>query len=323
MRAPAAAPSLAVSLGPLALRNPVLTASGTSGYGLDLAPFMELSRLGGIVCKSLSLRPREGNAPSRLAETPSGMLNSIGLQNIGVETFLQEKLPQLRRHDVAIIANIFGESVEEFAQLAARLERAEGLSAVELNISCPNTDKGGIEFGVDPEATARVTEAVRRATRLPLIVKLSPNVTDITVIARAAVSAGATLLSLVNTFVGMAIDVERRAPVLSSGSGGLSGPAIRPLAVHLTQRVARAVQVPLIGIGGIRTGRDALEFLMAGASAVQVGTSTFTEPAAAVRIVDELEAWCRDHGVREIASLVGEIHRGPAPPAGPGARAGG
>ena len=322
MSAPAAAPDLAVSLGPLTLRNPVLTASGTSGYGLDLSPFMELSRLGGIVCKSLSLRPREGNPPSRLAETPSGMLNSIGLQNIGVDAFLQEKLPQLRRHDLAIIANIFGESVEEFAQLAARLERAEGLSAVELNISCPNTDKGGIEFGVDPEATARVTEAVRRATRLPLIVKLSPNVTDITVIARAAVSAGATILSLVNTFVGMAIDVERRRPVLSSGSGGLSGPAIRPLAVHLTQRVARAVPVPLIGIGGIRTGHDALEFILAGASAVQVGTTTFTEPAAGARIVDEMDAWCRGRGVREIASLVGAIHRGPDP-AGPGAGAAG
>jgi len=319
----AASPNLAVSLGPLTLRNPVLTASGTSGYGLDLAPFMELSRLGGIVCKSLSLRPREGNAPSRLAETPSGMLNSIGLQNIGVEAFVQEKLPLLRRHDLAIIANIFGESVEEFAQLAARLERAEGLAAVELNISCPNTDKGGIEFGVDPEATARVTEAVRRATRLPLIVKLSPNVTDITVIARAAVSAGATILSLVNTFVGMAVDVERRRPVLSSGSGGLSGPAIRPLAVHLTQKVARAVPVPLIGIGGIRTGHDALEFILAGASAVQVGTSTFTEPAAAARVVDELGAWCRDHDVREIASLVGELHRGPSAPADPGARAAG
>ncbi len=305
--------SLPVRLGPLSLRNPVLTASGTSGYGVDLLPFLELSRLGAIVCKSLSLRPREGNAPCRIAETPSGMLNSIGLQNIGIDVFLNDRLPQLRRHDVPVIANIFGETVEEFAALAARLERAEGLAGVELNISCPNTDRGGIEFGVDPDATSRVTDAVRRATRLPLIVKLSPNVTDITVIARAAVSAGADILSLVNTFVGMAVDLERRRPILSSGAGGLSGPAIRPLAVFLTHRVARAVKVPLIGIGGIRSGHDALEFIMAGASAVQVGTSTFTEPAAPARVAAEMADWCGRHGVSDIATLVGALHRGDGP----------
>ena len=219
-------PALAVRLGALRLKNPVLTASGTSGYGLDLAPHLDLSGLGGIVCKSLSLKPREGNAPQRLAETPAGLLNSIGLQNIGVEAFLTEKLPLLRRHGATIVANIFGETVEEFRELARRLDAAEGLSAVELNVSCPNTERGGIEFGVDPEATARVTEAVKSATRLPVIVKLSPNVTDITLIARAAASAGADILSLVNTFMGMAVDVERRRPVLSSASGGLSGPAI-------------------------------------------------------------------------------------------------
>ena len=306
--------SLPVKLGPLSLRNPVLTASGTSGYGVDLLPWVDLSRLGAIVCKSLSLRPREGNAPCRIAETPSGMLNSIGLQNIGIDVFLSDRLPRLRGHDVPVIANIFGETVEEFAALAARLERAEGLAAVELNISCPNTDRGGIEFGVDPDATSRVTEAVRRATRLPLIVKLSPNVTDITVIARAAVSAGADILSLVNTFVGMAVDLERRRPILSSGAGGLSGPAIRPLAVFLTHRVARAVQVPLIGIGGIRSGHDALEFIMAGASAVQVGTSTFTEPSAAVRVAAEMADWCGRHGVTDIGTLVGALHRGDGPP---------
>jgi dihydroorotate dehydrogenase (NAD+) catalytic subunit len=306
-------PRMEVALGRLRLRNPVLTASGTSGYGLDLTPHVDLSRLGGIVCKSLSLLPREGNPPCRIVETPSGMLNSIGLQNIGIEAFLSEKLPVLREHDVAVIVNIFGETVEEFAALARRADQAVGIAALELNISCPNTDKGGIEFGVDPDATARVTEAVRRSTRLPVIVKLSPNVTDITVIARAAAGAGADILSLVNTFVGMAVDVERRRPVLSSGSGGLSGPAIRPLAVHLTHKVARAVPLPLIGIGGIRSGSDALEFIMAGASAVEVGTSTFTEPAAAARVADEIADHCRRHGVAEVTSLVGALHGGPAP----------
>lgn len=307
--APASVP-LGVTLGALRLKNPVLTASGTSGYGVDLLPHVDIAGLGGIVCKSLSLRPREGNPPHRLAETPSGMINSIGLQNIGVDAFVQEKLPLLRRHDVAVIANIFGETVEEFSQLAARLETAAGLAAIELNISCPNTERGGVEFGVDPDATARVTAAVRASTRLPVIVKLSPNVTDITVIARAAQDAGADILSLVNTFFGMAVDVERRRPVLSSGSGGLSGPAIRPLAVHLVHRVARAVRLPLIGIGGIRSGRDALEFLMAGASAVQVGTATFTEPAAALRIVGEIAGWCASHGVASVTEIVGALHGG-------------
>ena len=312
-------PSLSVELGGLRLSNPVLTASGTSGYGVDLLPYFEISRLGGIVSKSLSLRPREGNRPLRLAETPAGMLNSIGLQNIGVEAFISEKLPALRSHDVAVIANIFGETENEFSELARRLDAAEGISALELNISCPNTDRGGIEFGIDPDATSRVTAAVVRSTRLPVIVKLSPNVTDITVLARAAVEAGASILSLVNTFMGMAIDVEKRRPVLSSGSGGLSGPAIRPLAVHLLHRVSRAVRVPLIGIGGIRCGADALEFILAGATAVQVGTATFSEPAAAVRVVDEIAAYCERHHVEDVMSLVGALEnppRRPEPPAG-------
>ncbi len=312
-------PSLSVELGGLRLSNPVLTASGTSGYGVDLLPHFEISRLGGIVSKSLSLRPREGNRPLRLAETPAGMLNSIGLQNIGVEAFISEKLPALRSHDVAVIANIFGETENEFSELARRLDAAEGISALELNISCPNTDRGGIEFGIDPDATSRVTAAVVRSTRLPVIVKLSPNVTDITVLARAAVEAGASILSLVNTFMGMAIDVEKRRPVLSSGSGGLSGPAIRPLAVHLLHRVSHAVRVPLIGIGGIRCGADALEFILAGATAVQVGTATFSEPAAAVRVVEEIAAYCERHHVEDVMSLVGALEnppRRPEPPAG-------
>ncbi|HEY3174320.1 MAG TPA: dihydroorotate dehydrogenase [Candidatus Polarisedimenticolia bacterium] len=301
--------ALAVTLGALRLKNPVLTASGTCGYGLDLLPHFDISLLGGIVCKSLSLAPREGNAPPRLAETPGGMLNSIGLQNIGIDLFLSEKLPLLRRHDTAIVANIFGETVEEFGALARLVDGAEGVAAIEVNISCPNTARGGTEFGVDPDATARVTAAVRGATRLPLIVKLSPNVTDITLIARAAVDAGADILSLVNTFFGMAVDVERRRPILSSGSGGLSGPVIKPMAVHLVSRVARSVNVPLIGIGGIRSGADAMEFILAGASAVEVGTATFTEPAACVRIVREIEEYCARHAIAELRTLIGALNR--------------
>ncbi len=308
-------PSLAVDLAGLHLKNPVLTASGTSGYGLDLLPHFDISRLGGIVSKSLSLEPREGNPPLRLAETPSGMLNSIGLQNIGIDAFIEEKLPFLRREDLAVVANIFGESDEEFAELARRLDSTEGISAIELNISCPNTAKGGIEFGADPEATHKVTRAAREATRLPLIVKRSPNVTDVTVIARAASDAGADILSLVNTFIGMAVDVDSRRPVLSSGAGGLSGPAIRPMAVHLVHRVSRAVSLPVIGIGGIRNGRDALEFILAGATAVQVGTATFTEPQAALRVVGEIEEHCVRHDVTDIRDLVGGLHRGDETPA--------
>ncbi len=296
-----------VSLGPLHLKNPVLTASGTSGYGVDLLPFFDVSLLGGIVSKSLSLVPREGNPPQRLAETPAAMLNSIGLQNIGVEAFITEKLPLLRRCRAVVIANIFGETVEEFTALARKINAAEGVAGIELNISCPNTDRGGIEFGVDPDATARVTAAVRGATRLPLIVKLSPNVTDITVIARAARDAGADILSLTNTFMGMAIDVERQRPILSSWSGGLSGPAIKPMAVHLVSIVSGAVKLPLIGIGGIRCGADAIEFLLAGASAVEVGTATFTEPAASLRVAREIEEYCSRHAVADVKTLIGAL----------------
>lgn len=298
---------MAVTLGPLHLKNPVLTASGTSGYGIDLLPFFDISLLGGIVSKSLSVASREGNPPQRLAETPSAMLNSIGLQNIGVDTFISEKLPLLRRCRATVIANIFGETVEEFAALARKVDAAEGIAGIELNISCPNTDRGGVEFGVDPDSTARVTGAVREATRLPLIVKLSPNVTDITVIARAARDAGADILSLTNTFMGMAIDVERRRPILSSWSGGLSGPAIKPMAVHLVSRVSGAVKLPLIGIGGIRCGADAIEFLLAGASAVEVGTATFTEPAASLRVAREIEEYCSRHAVADVKTLIGAL----------------
>ena len=308
---------MSVSLGPLQLKNPVMTASGTSGYGVDLLPFFDISLLGAIVSKSLSLAPREGNPPQRLAETSAAMLNSIGLQNIGVENFISEKLPALRAANATVIANIFGETVEEFAALARTIDAADGVSGIELNISCPNTERGGIEFGVDPDATSRVTGAVRQVTRLPLIVKLSPNVTDITLIARAARDAGADILSLTNTFMGMAIDVERRRPILSSWSGGLSGPAIKPMAVHLVSKVAGAVKLPLIGIGGISSGADAIEFLLAGASAVEVGTATFTEPGASLRVVREIEEYCTRHGLADVKTLIGALGER-RHPAGPG-----
>ena len=241
------------------------------------------------------------------------MLNSIGLQNIGVDEFIAQKLPLLRGCRATVIANIFGETVEEFAALAARIDAAEGVAGIELNISCPNTERGGIEFGVDPDATARVTGAVRSATRLPVIVKLSPNVTDITVIARAARDAGADILSLTNTFMGMAVDVERRRPILSSWSGGLSGPAIKPMAVHLVSKVAGAVNLPLIGIGGIRSGADAIEFLLAGATAIEVGTATFTEPSAPLRVAREIEEYCVRHGLAGVGALVGALGSRPRP----------
>jgi len=224
-------PDLSVELGPLRLKNPVLTASGTFGYGLEFLPFLDLGELGGIVTKGLSPLPRAGNPPTRVTETPAGMLNSIGLQNIGVEAFVREKLPELRGHDIAVVANVFGETEAEYVDVCSKLDAAEGIAAVELNVSCPNVEQGGMAFGTDPRALTRVTAACRKATRLPLIVKLSPNVTDIRVTARAAAQGGADILSLINTYVGMAVDVERRRPVLAKICGGLSGPAIRPLAV--------------------------------------------------------------------------------------------
>jgi dihydroorotate dehydrogenase (NAD+) catalytic subunit len=303
-------PDLSVTLGGLRLRNPVLTASGTSGYGEEMAPYFDTGRIGGIVCKSVSLKPRKGHPPPRLAETPAGMLNSIGLQNVGVEAFISGKLPWLRASGTTVIASIFGHRIEEFAELAARLDGQEGISALELNVSCPNTATGGVEFGVDPAATRRVTEAVRANTRLPVIVKLSPNVTDITVIARAALDGGAHVLSLVNTFFGMAVDIYRRRPILSSGTGGLSGPAIRPMAVHLVRKVARAVDAPIIGIGGISTARDAMEFIIAGASAVQVGTAIFVDPLAPVKILEGIERYCRETGVASIREVIGTLEDG-------------
>jgi len=304
------APDLSVELGPLRLKNPVLTASGTFGYGLEFLPYLELSRLGGLVSKGLSPRPRQGNPPARICETPSGMLNTIGLQNVGVDNFLEEKLPELRKFDTAVVANVFGETEDEYVEVCAKLDGADGLAAIELNVSCPNVEKGGMIFGNQPEPLRRVTEVCRRSTSLPLIVKLSPNVTDIRDTARAAADGGADIISLVNTFVGMAIDVESRRPVLAKISGGLSGPAIRPLAVWMTWQVRQAVSLPIIGMGGIVEAADAIQFLLAGASAVQVGTANFIHPDAAMRVVAGLEDYLSRHGIASVRELVGALDTG-------------
>ena len=315
-RSPPPKPDLSVELGPLRLKNPIVTASGTFGYGSEFLPYLDLSRLGGLVTKGLSLKPRRGNPPPRTCETAAGMLNAIGLANVGVEAFVEKKLPELRRHDTAIIANVFGETLDEYVAVARRLNRAVGLAAIELNLSCPNTEKGGIAFGVEPEVIREVVSAVRRAAPdLPLIVKLTPNITDIAVAGRAARDAGADILSLVNTFLGMAIDLDRRRPLLSNGVGGLSGPAIKPLALYMVNRVHREVGLPVFGMGGIVSARDALEFMVAGAAAVQVGTVNFFDPTASARMVGEVAAWCRREKVGRLRDIVGTLKV--APPSGP------
>ncbi len=301
------APDLTVRVGSLQLKNPVLTASGTFGYGLEFEKFFSLDRLGGFCTKGLSLEPMAGAAPGRIQETPAGMLNAIGLENVGVDGFLEEKLPRLAECGTHVIANVLGQSVEQFVAIARKLEPHEGVGGLELNISCPNISAGGMHFGHDPKMTFRVVEAVRASSSKPLWVKLSPNVTDISVFARACEDAGADAVSLVNTFVGMSIDVQRRRPMLSNTTGGLSGPAIRPLAVRLVHETARAVRIPVVGIGGISHARDALEFLIAGASAVQIGTANFYDPLVAVKVIDGLEAHCRAAGLAEIAAIVGTL----------------
>jgi dihydroorotate dehydrogenase (NAD+) catalytic subunit len=300
-------PDLSVEIGTVRLKNPVLTASGTFGYGLEFLAYYDLGELGALVTKGLSLHPRRGNAPERICETPAGMLNAIGLQNVGVEAFIGEKLPALRPYDTAIVANVFGETEAEYVAVCGRLDGAEGVSAIELNVSCPNTEAGGMVFGNDPSALAQVTRACRRATHLPLWVKLSPNASDLVATARAAEGEGADALTLVNTFVGMAVDVESRRPMLANVTGGLSGPAIRPLAVFMTWQVCQAVRIPVIGMGGILSARDALEFMMVGATAVQVGTANFVRPQAAVEIVRDLEAWLGQHGLQSIREVIGTL----------------
>ncbi len=296
-------PDLKVKLGPLILKNPVLLASGTCGYGKELKDLIDLKRLGAIVVKGISLEPRKGNPPPRTHETPCGLLNAIGLENVGLEAFKNEKLPWLREHKLRTIVNILGNSVAEYQKMAEGLSGLEGVDAIEVNISCPNVKEGGVAFGTDPRAANEVTRAVKRACDLPVIVKLSPNVTDICEIARAVEDAGADCVSLINTILGMAIDIERRRPVLGNVFGGLSGPAIRPIAVRMVWQVARTVKIPVIGIGGISNFRDALEFLMAGASAVQVGTATLVDPGASEKILTGIV----DFMVRNNYSSIGEL----------------
>jgi dihydroorotate dehydrogenase (NAD+) catalytic subunit len=276
-------------------------------YGEELSALIDLTQLGGLVTKTITPRPRAGNPPPRIVETPAGMLNSIGLQNPGIDGFLQDHWPRLRGLDTRVIVNIAGDSPEEFRDLAARLDGVPGLAGLEVNISCPNVRRGGMLFGSHAGSAAEVIAAVRRATRLPVIAKLTPNVTDITEIARAVEGSGADAISLINTLVGLAVDVDRSRPVLSNVTGGLSGPAIKPVALAMVWKVHRAVRLPLFGLGGISSGRDALEFIMAGASAVQIGTGSFVDPRAGLDVIAGIRAYCEKHGVHEIASLVGSL----------------
>ncbi len=298
---------LSIELGGLKLKNPVLTASGTFGFGEEWADFFDLSLLGGVTVKAVTVMPRAGNPMPRMVETAAGVLNSIGLQNPGLEAFLAERLPYLRRFDTAVIVNIAGDTLEDFATLTARLDGVPGISALEVNISCPNQACGGLEFGVDPELTRQVISAVRKRTRLPVIAKLSPNVTDITVIARAAADAGADILSLVNTFVGTAINPATRSFRLANRTGGLSGPCIKPLALYMVWRVAQAVPLPIIGMGGICNAGDAVEFLLAGAWAVATGTVNFVNPRAPVEIVEGIREYLRDQGEQRVRDIIGTV----------------
>lgn len=298
---------LSVNIGALRLSNPIITASGTFGYGVEFAHLVDLSRLGGIVVKGLSLEPMAGAPAPRLCETPSGMMNAIGLQNIGVRAFVAEKLPALRQFKTAIIANIFGSTVEEYVSVIRILEEADGLAAYELNISCPNTAHGGLQFGSDPQMVLEVVSAARRAARRPLWVKLSPNVTDIGVTARAAESAGADALTVANTYQAMSIDVETRRSKLGRISGGLSGPAIKPITLRLVYEARRAVRIPVVGLGGIEKAEDVLEYMIAGASAVQVGTASFSDPAACLNILERLRKTCTNHKINDINSLIGSF----------------
>jgi dihydroorotate dehydrogenase (NAD+) catalytic subunit len=307
---------LAVELGGLRLKNPLIAASGTFGYGVEYESILDLSILGGLVSKGLYLEPRDGCAVPRIVETPSGLLNAIGLQGVGIRAFVRDVLPRLARYDTAVIVNVCGDTVEEYAEVA-RIAEAPGVAALEINISCPNVKKGGMAFGGDPRMTHEVVAAVRKATRLPLIPKLSPNVADVTVFAKVCEEAGADALSCINTLLGLAIDVERRVPRLAFGTGGLSGPAIRPIAVRMAWQAARAVRIPVIGIGGIGSAEDALEFLVAGCRAVQIGTANFVDPGIYARILGGLEAYLRRHQLECIDDVVGTLRYPVDAPEGP------
>lgn len=301
---------LQVRIGSLTLRNPVMTASGTFGYGREFSNLVNLHHLGGIVVKGISLLPRPGNPPPRIVETACGMLNAIGLENVGVERFITGKIPYLKGLDTPVIVNILGDSVEEYGEIARRLDGVEGVSGLEVNISCPNVKKGGVAFGTVPQMAATVTATVRQATRLPVIIKLSPNVTDIVLMARAVEEAGADGVSLINTLIGMAIDPKTRKPRLANVIGGLSGPAIKPVALRMVWQVASAVSIPVIGIGGITTADDALEFLLAGATAIEVGTANFYDPSAPEQIIQGMKEYLYQQGEHCIRDIIGSLQTG-------------
>jgi len=300
-------PDLSVEIAGINLRNPVMTASGTFGYGREFAGYLDLEKIGAIITKGLSIHPKAGNPTPRIVETPGGMLNAIGLQNVGIDAFILEKLPFLRSVDTPVIVNLYGNTLEEYGELAEKLDRLPEVAGLEVNISCPNVKQGGIVFGTDPKAAYEVVSLVRGSTIKPLIVKLSPNVTDIVEMANACVDAGADALSLINTLTGMAIDLQKRRPVLANRTGGLSGPAIKPIALRMVWQVAQAVSVPIIGIGGIMTATDALEFMLAGATAVQVGTASFLDPSAAETIARGMEEYLEQNGIADVKELIGAL----------------
>ncbi len=300
-------PDLTVDIGGLKLQNPVITASGTFGYAREFDHYIDLNRLGGIIVKGLSLEPSMGNPPPRIVETDCGMLNAIGLENVGIDAFIKDKLPFLEALCPPTIANIYGKSVAEYALLAERLEPHQAVKGLELNISCPNVKEGGVAFGSDPTLAREVVTAVREKTTKHLMVKLSPNVTDIALMARVAEDAGADALSLINTITGMAVDLSTRRPKLANVTGGLSGPAIKPVALRMVWQAAQAVRIPIVGVGGIMNATDALEFLMVGATAVQVGTANFINPGSTMAIIDGLETWLRKEGLDDIKQLIGTL----------------
>ena len=300
-------PDMSVNLAGIALRNPVMTASGTFGYGEEFAEYVDLHKIGAFITKGLCVKPRSGNPTPRIVETPGGMLNAIGLQNVGIEAFIAKKIPYIRTVNTPCIVNFFGETAEEYAEMAARLDALPEVAGLEMNISCPNVRQGGIIFGTDPACAASIVKACRTATKKPLFVKLSPNVTDIVGMAHACADEGADALSLINTLIGMAIDLNARRPVLANITGGLSGPAVKPVALRMVWLVAKSVKIPVIGIGGIMNATDALEFILAGATAIQVGTASFINPSAAQTIAQDMEAWMVAHGETDIKNLIGAL----------------
>ncbi|MBO8136561.1 MAG: dihydroorotate dehydrogenase [Desulfotomaculum sp.] len=301
-------PNLAVDIGGIVMQNPVTTASGTFGFGREYSEYVSINELGALVVKGTTLYPRQGNAVPRIAETPAGVLNSIGLQNPGVDYLIEHYVPFFKSLQVPVIVNISGETVEEYAAVAEKLDKAGGVAGIEVNISCPNVKKGGMAFGSDPAMAAEVTKAVKSSTTIPVIIKLSPNVTDITKVAEAVAAAGADALSLINTLLGMAIDITTRRPVLGNVMGGLSGPAVKPVALRAVWQVYKAVELPIIGMGGISTAEDALEFILAGAAAVAVGTANFVNPRATIEVKQGIERYLIENGIKNINDLIGAAH---------------